>query len=189
MAPYGKTVYLCLKNCHFSFLQKVPEYSSCDKEINERVRVDWFDMKSTRETTNTKQCISEGRYHTRMKDKRFPRQLEERKQMIRTQRARSNILGEQEERKLTGNIAIKRVKEGDDTVTNLSSCKLTVEQTELLSKGLKFIPNKTKVDKIKLLSDLTEWERRMRLREYFFEKEKMKEEKEEKEDPQVKNHS
>ena len=57
-----------------------------------------------------------------------------------------------------------------ETVTNLSSYKLSNEETSLLSKGLKFIPDRSKVDKLKVLTDLCEWERRMRLREYFFDK-------------------
>ena len=54
-------------------------------------------------------------------------------------------------------------RDKDTVVTNLSSYELTAAQEDLLSKGLKFIPDRTKIDKIKLLADLTEWERRMRL--------------------------
>ena len=57
------------------------------------------------------------------------------------------------------------------SVTNLSNHKLTKAQKSLLEKGLKFIPSRNKIDKLKLLSDLAEWERRMRLHEYFYEKE------------------
>lgn len=38
----------------------------------------------------------------------------------------------------------------------------------MLEKGLKFIPSRHKVDKVKLLADLSEWERRMRLAEFFY---------------------
>ncbi|MCG7879960.1 MAG: hypothetical protein N0C90_27085, partial [Candidatus Thiodiazotropha endolucinida] len=54
------------------------------------------------------------------------------------------------------------------SVTNLSGVNLTTAQIRLLEKGLKFIPSKNKIDKVKLLADLGEWERRMRLREYFY---------------------
>ena len=43
-------------------------------------------------------------------------------------------------------------------------------QISLLEKGLKFIPSRKKIDKLKLLSDLSQWERRMQLREYFYDR-------------------
>ena len=76
-----------------------------------------------------------------------------------------------------------KVRDKDTVVTNLSSYELTAAQEDLLSKGLKFIPDRTKIDKIKLLADLTEWERRMRLREYYYDREKAEDEEGE-EDPQ-----
>ena len=42
--------------------------------------------------------------------------------------------------------------ETESTVKNLSSHELTEAQTLLLSKGLKFIPSRRTVDKIKLLA-------------------------------------
>ena len=41
-------------------------------------------------------------------------------------------------------------------------------QIFLLERGLKFIPSRHEVDKVKLLADLSEWERRMRLTEHFY---------------------
>ena len=55
-------------------------------------------------------------------------------------------------------------------VFNLSSKILTNAQIQLLSKGLKFVPSRKKVDFGKLIADIRTWERRMRLREYFFDK-------------------
>lgn len=55
-------------------------------------------------------------------------------------------------------------------VTNLSSKCLSEAQKSLLSKGLKFVPTRKRVELGKLISDLKSWERRMRLREYFFDK-------------------
>ena len=52
----------------------------------------------------------------------------------------------------------------------LSKFELSDAQISLLEKGLKFIPNRKKIDKLKRLSDLSEWERRMQLREYFYDK-------------------
>ena len=60
-------------------------------------------------------------------------------------------------------------------VTTLPSNKLTVTQENLLSKGLKFIPDRSKIDKIKLLAYLTEWERRMHILEYLYDREKAEE--------------
>ena len=70
-------------------------------------------------------------------------------------------------------------KENDEKVTNLSKYKLKESEISLLTKGLKFIPDRSKVDTIKLLADLAEWDRRMRLREYFH---KEKEEEEDEDD-------
>ena len=55
------------------------------------------------------------------------------------------------------------------TIFNLSKYTLTDAETSLLERGLKFIPTKPHVDISKLLADLREWERRMRLMEYFHE--------------------
>ena len=54
------------------------------------------------------------------------------------------------------------------SVTNLSKHELSAPQLSLLEMGLKFIPSRHEVDKVKLLADLSEWERRMRLAEYFY---------------------
>lgn len=54
-------------------------------------------------------------------------------------------------------------------VYNLSSKKkLMKPEIRLLSKGLIFIPTRTTVDIGKLITDLKLWERRMRLREFFY---------------------
>ena len=76
-----------------------------------------------------------------------------------------------------------QVRDKDSVVTNLSSYELTTAQEDLLSKGLKFIPDRTKIDKIKLPADLREWEHRMRLQKYFYDREKAEDEEGEK-DPQ-----
>ena len=55
-----------------------------------------------------------------------------------------------------------------ELVTNLSSHTLTDAELSLLEKGLKFVPDRSKINSTKLLADLGEWERRMRLREYFY---------------------
>ena len=54
-----------------------------------------------------------------------------------------------------------------EVIVNMSSKTLSHAQQSLLSKGLKFVPARKSVDKGKLIADLRTWERRMRLREYF----------------------
>ena len=71
-------------------------------------------------------------------------------------------------------------------VTNLSQHPLNECQISLLSRGLKFIPDRHKVDKLKLLADLTEWERRMRLREFFYAEGTEPQTKQDKNDPSEK---
>ena len=61
----------------------------------------------------------------------------------------------------------KQINQQDGIVTNLSSYTLSDSEKAVLSKGLKLIPDRKHVDTFKLLADLAEWERRMRLREYF----------------------
>ncbi|KAH3857402.1 hypothetical protein DPMN_100009 [Dreissena polymorpha] len=51
-----------------------------------------------------------------------------------------------------------------DVVTNLSKKQLTASQIRVLSKGLKFVPTRRVIDRVKLLTDVITWERRMRLR-------------------------
>ena len=76
----------------------------------------------------------------------------------------------------------EKQKKGVSVVTNMSSKVLSEEQESLLNKGLSFIPTKRSVDKTRLLADLAELERRMRLHEYFLDTEggKMEEKEEEK---------
>ena len=69
-------------------------------------------------------------------------------------------------------------KEKRDIVTNLSSRKLSDAEISLLTKGFTFIPTRNQIDMVKVQSDLSEWERRMRLREYFYDKEDNREEEE-----------
>ena len=53
------------------------------------------------------------------------------------------------------------------TVVNLSSYPLTTGETSLLSKGPTFCPTTTKIDRLQLTSDLYDFYRRLRLKEYF----------------------
>lgn len=61
--------------------------------------------------------------------------------------------------------------DAEKEVINLSSKKLSESQESLLRKGLKFVPTRRRIDVNRLITDLQLWERRMRLREYFHDKE------------------
>ncbi|KAK3106951.1 hypothetical protein FSP39_003763 [Pinctada imbricata] len=56
-------------------------------------------------------------------------------------------------------------------IYNLSKRKLNKHERNLLSKGLKYVPTCRNIDINKLLTELKVWERRMRLKEYFYERE------------------
>ena len=56
-------------------------------------------------------------------------------------------------------------------VVNLSSVNLNKTEIKLLSKGLSFCPTPHKIDWIELKTDLSDFARRLRLKEYFHGKE------------------
>ena len=56
----------------------------------------------------------------------------------------------------------------NEAVINLSLRILSDPEKKLLMKGLKFVPTRRKINIGKLLADLKTWERRMRLKEYFY---------------------
>ena len=57
---------------------------------------------------------------------------------------------------------------GLNTVVNLSSRELTEGEVALLSKGLKFCPTPSDLDRYNLRKDINDFIRRIRLKEYFF---------------------
>ena len=59
-------------------------------------------------------------------------------------------------------------KREKNAVFNLSSKELTEAHRHLLGLGLKFVPTNQKIDMTELIADAKEWERRMCLREFFF---------------------
>lgn len=58
--------------------------------------------------------------------------------------------------------------QGSETVVNLSSRVLTEAELSVLSRGLKFCPTPEGIDAYQLRKDITEYARRVRLREYFY---------------------
>ena len=61
----------------------------------------------------------------------------------------------------------KRRANHQQTVINLSDRVLTEQETNILSKGLKFVPTPTSVNRTELTADVKKWSRRMRLKEFF----------------------
>ena len=57
-----------------------------------------------------------------------------------------------------------------NNVINLSDRNLTEHELSILSKGLKFVPTPTSVNRTELITDIKKWSRRMRLKEYFYDK-------------------
>ena len=68
------------------------------------------------------------------------------------------------------NMRKRNIGNNEPTVFNLSSKKLTRHQEKVLNYGLKFIPTNLNIDLTELITDLKEWERQMRLAEYFADK-------------------
>ena len=64
------------------------------------------------------------------------------------------------------------------TVINLSNRVLTEHETNILSKGLKFVPTPTSVNRTELTADVKKWSRRMRLKEFFWAPDNMQNEQE-----------
>ena len=67
---------------------------------------------------------------------------------------------------------VKREKQTDAKgVINLSDRKMTKAEFSLLEKGLTFVPTNRKMDLTGRLTEIKEWERRLRLKKFFFDKE------------------
>ena len=80
----------------------------------------------------------------------------------------SETVGVEIEQKQPGN---QTVKSENEAVINLSTIILSDSETKLFTKGLQFVPTRRNIDLGRLLTDLKEWERRMRLKEYFYNEE------------------
>jgi hypothetical protein len=139
-------------------VDQLPLYRSANS-ANVSEGIDWFDM-----TPNVSADV-----YTHQEDVQVP----DRQELVRP-RERPNVVSghrppNDDPVPLHGNS--RTIASTGDTsnqmVTNLSDKTLTNAQMTLLSKGFNFIPAREKIDLPKLLSDLSEWERRMRLKEFF----------------------
>ena len=57
-----------------------------------------------------------------------------------------------------------------DLVVKLSNYQLTDDEIKVLAKGLKFIPSPRNINKTEVLADIKKFRRRMRLKEFFHDK-------------------
>ena len=183
--PYANSIHLILKNCHFDLLQDCSmnkhgvSFEAHNKETTTNL-IDWFELKST-----TKGPISSVEPVTiQMKRKEKQNRTSGSKQTNPSvTKPRSSSLSKTDNVMTTHTRVKPRTNIDSVAVTNLSQHPLNECQTSLLSRGLKFIPDRHKVDKLKLLA---EWERRMRLRKFFYAEGTEPQTKQDKNDPSEK---
>ena len=159
--PYSLSVYLKLQRNHFNLLMMK------DKEcVQNRTHstFDWFDMTDSA-SNEIKDSVADVSTKPKEPDETLCGEVivsdPKRKKKVRSKTDKSKVGEETPKTCRSSRDCIS------DTVTNLSSYSLSDDETSLLSKGLKFIPDRSRIDKLKVLTDLGEWERRMRLREFF----------------------
>ena len=168
--PYANSMHLILKNCHFNLLQdcslkKPGEALGVGNKETITNPIDWFDLRST--TKGRISCPQPVGSQTEYKEKQN-RTSDSDRTDPNDMKPGTCLLSKKDTVVTTHVQAKPRSKTDSVAVTNLSQHHLTEGQITLLSRGLKFIPDRHKVDKLKLLADLAEWERRMRLKEFFY---------------------
>ena len=153
-----KTITLQLSNQHYE-----PLFETSTRLVN-------FISNSNDYEPNTQPQHKSSKYLKRTKEKNMPHGSSELYTEEVRQKARD--LGMPK----TGDDTMKSqdTDKKHSTIFNLSDRKLTENEMALLEKGLTFIPTRARVDMSRLLSDLREWERKMRLREFYYEKEENK---------------
>ena len=162
-------IYLLCKNSHFSLVKKAKNNPGND-DLSLRSIPDWFEPEET-ELTYPKCVDTHGNMPTKAthssfhKIKTYKANTDKKDNNLRSGNTQCNA------KRKYGCKNEHTYQEPRCSVVNLSKHKLTDAQISVLEKGLKFIPTSGKINKIKLLSDLAEWERRMRLKEFFYDKE------------------
>jgi hypothetical protein len=76
------------------------------------------------------------------------------------------------ESSVTSGEMTRRKRDQNDTVVNMSSKDLTPDEIRILSKRLNFCPTPSKFNEEKLSADLDKFARSLRIKEYFFAKER-----------------
>ena len=167
--PYANSIHLILKNNHFNLLQNcsVKKYEALEKHNMEARtdHMDWFELKRTmKDQISYPEPVAPQKEHKTKRNRISGSDRADHNDM----KSRSCSLSKKDT-VVTTHTQIKPTPRIENVaVTNLSQHPLTESQVSLLSRGLKFIPDRHKVDKLKLLADLAEWERRMRLKEFFY---------------------
>jgi len=148
-------MFLKLENQHYDFLKVKCRNHTSNVTVSstESARFDWYSMEPMPDELETSRSIVE---------------IAESRTASNGERSstKANVHTHPEVRLSNKEAESVRIDQSS-TVINLSSRELTPSEIALLSKGLKFIPTTNKYDVTKLHSDLLEWERRMRLKEYF----------------------
>jgi len=150
--------FLKMEHGHFDSLRVKSKQKVSHDRIEDTSQFDWFDMEQLPEKPHVK-TVS----HDEMV--RIPKPSEVEHACFKDKK---KVINKDNPHKDTDRDLV--TKDQFSTIINLSSRDLTFNEKEILSKGLKFIPTTNKYDITKLQSDLCEWERRMRLKEYFHDK-------------------
>ena len=157
-ATNGDSIHVRLSDGHFDLLNKGGNTHTRQKSDSPEGFIDWFEMT----TPEARKCSDDVKSNTpEVCDKAEP------ETHVRAERIAISKKTTKTAKKVNKNNDNKNEK----VVTNMSSRELTATEEKLLSKGLSFIPTQHKIDIWRVHSDLAEWERRMRLREYFAGKE------------------
>ena len=151
--PDGGEIHVRLNAGHFDLLSKSENTRKLQSD-GCKGDVDWFDMTTIGAEEITQDVVSDPP----------------------DDRSTTNPVTRVQTKEIVTSKTIKKVHKNNTNtnervVTNLSSRMLTATEEKLLSKGLSFIPTQRNIDVWRVHSDLAEWERRMRLREYFANKE------------------
>ena len=158
--PCVEEVHVRLNGGHFDLLSK-GENTRKVQSRESNGDIDWFDIS----TPEVAKCPENGTAN--WSDERNTTEPETHVRAERAVTAKTTKSTRTEPKTVNRNNNNK----SEQVVTNLSSRKFTQAEEKLLSKGLTFIPTQRKIDVWRVHSDLAEWERRMRLREYFANKE------------------
>ena len=166
--PGSTQLHVNLRNNHFDFLQQKNGDVRIEPNTGSKKETfDWFDLEqsssdmasdsATRRYTGLQSPIQD----IEPSSKTIPND-----NRVDMDRPNCDETREREKEEKERNSYQKKDK-NEYVVTNLSSRKLSEAEHDLLSKGLSFIPTQHNIDIWKVQSELAEWERRMRLREYF----------------------
>ena len=158
----GICMRLLLENNHFSLLSTIQTHQDAATEhgTSKNSSFDWYELLENN-GSGASDSESEKSMDQKHRADLDPRPRAEKKQLPRVKTRTTKKSGSSEkssEKHVKTHLSLSAT-----SVTNLSKHELSAPQISLLERGLKFIPSRHEVDKVKLLADLSEWERRMRL--------------------------